>query len=350
MKRNKYSDLKIAWFPEKLQSFVDGNVSSPIYIRIKPTNKCNHKCWFCVYNPEFSSMHHDIERGDELPGDVLLKLIDDIAAMGVKAVTFSGGGEPLCHRSIENAMSRVLDNKIALSIITNGQNLFGNRAEILGKAHWVRISVDYFDEESYKKSRGLPSKMYNNLLKNISDFASIPGRKADLGVNFIVNKDNAHHIEEATNLLLSLGVDHIRFSPMWSKDIVEYHSIIKDITVKKIKELRQNSSIEIYDSYSSVFSSVDKRSYNKCFFSQMVPVVAADGYLYPCHNMSYEILGRLSPLNIKDKSFKEIWFSDKVKEFFDTFDPSISCTGQCSNDKKNVLIHNMINGYGDPFV
>lgn len=350
MKKNKYNDFKIVWFPEKLNSFLENKITGPIYVRIKPTNKCCHNCWFCVYNPKFSDMHHNIKNRDELPKNSLFDLIRNLHEIDVKAITFSGGGEPLCHPAISEAMLMVLNNKMALSIITNGQFLYGDRASILCRAHWVRISVDYFDEKSFKISRGCSTDMFDKLLKNISNFAALSSKSSDLGINFIINKDNVNHLEKAFYLFESLGIDNIRFSPMWTTDLIEYHSNISETAIKTIADLRKNSKIEVYDSYSNVFSSVGKRTYHKCFFSQMVPVVAADGYLYTCHNMSYENNGRISSKNIKTSSFKDIWFSEETKTFFNTFDPIVNCLGQCSNDKKNINIYSMLNSYGDPFV
>ena len=50
MKQNKYSDYKIFAFPEKVQSFREGNVTAPLYVRIKPINRYNHACHWCVYS------------------------------------------------------------------------------------------------------------------------------------------------------------------------------------------------------------------------------------------------------------------------------------------------------------
>ena len=50
MKHNIYSDMKIFGFPEKIRSFREGTITAPIYVRIKPTNRCMHACHWCVYS------------------------------------------------------------------------------------------------------------------------------------------------------------------------------------------------------------------------------------------------------------------------------------------------------------
>ena len=48
------SGMKIFHFPEKLRSLPRerGELLPPIHVRIKPTNICNHDCWFCAYRQE----------------------------------------------------------------------------------------------------------------------------------------------------------------------------------------------------------------------------------------------------------------------------------------------------------
>ena len=49
MRSIKYSTLKIFWHHEKIKAIAEKRITAPIYIRIKPTNKCNHSCFYCSY-------------------------------------------------------------------------------------------------------------------------------------------------------------------------------------------------------------------------------------------------------------------------------------------------------------
>ena len=62
---------------------------------------------------------------DVMPKAKALELIEDLATMGTKAVTFSGGGEPLLHKDIVEIMTKTVSSGLDLSIITNGQLLAG---------------------------------------------------------------------------------------------------------------------------------------------------------------------------------------------------------------------------------
>ncbi|MBQ8693524.1 MAG: radical SAM protein, partial [Synergistaceae bacterium] len=90
-----YSNLKIFAHAEALKSIGDGKRIAPVYIRLKPTNYCNHNCYYCSYADSELGLRDAVKKQDQIPREKMLEIIDDMADMGVKAVTFSGGGEPL---------------------------------------------------------------------------------------------------------------------------------------------------------------------------------------------------------------------------------------------------------------
>ena len=351
---NKYSKTKITWFPEKLQSFVAGKITAPIYVRVKPLNRCNHKCFWCVYHePDLSQMHGGMEKSDTLSLDKMTEILDDFEDMGVKAVTYSGGGEPLMHPDINEILELTLQKGIALSTITNGQFLKGRTAELLTKAKWVRVSIDYCTEEGFVESRRIKGRHFYPILDNIKNFAAIKDDDCDLAVNFIITKENHKDIWKAAELLISLGVENIRFSPMWIDNFNEYHEPIKDWIITELAHIKEHLETErfrIYSSYTyEVFrDDIKHRPYTKCFVMQYNPVVGADMNIYACHNQAYSDDSIIA--SISDQSFKEAWFSQEAKKFHEGFNCQEICTGQCASDEKNLYIHELLDCEGDSFV
>ena len=358
MSSNKYSIHKIAWFPEKLESFRTGAITAPIYVRVKPTNRCNHDCFFCVYKASFSGMHElspdretdYVGKIAELPTSKLMELLDNFHEMGVKAVTYSGGGEPLMHPNIVQIMERTLELGIDLSIITNGQMLQGDRARVLGKAKWVRVSVDYQNAAQMHEHRNVPERMFEALLKNLKDFTRSKDPTCNLFLNYIVHKGNCDGILDAAKLFKECGAENVRFSPMWIPGIQEYHAPIRDKVVAQLQAAQAicNEKFSVnttYDLTSSAHST--QRGYHKCFFMQIVPVVAADGNVYACHNKAYDAKGMVGSL--AQQSFKQLWFSPETKAFFEQLDPTKVCGHQCANDEKNLLIHDIMSAH-DNFI
>jgi MoaA/NifB/PqqE/SkfB family radical SAM enzyme len=362
MRNNKYSDLKIIAFPEKVQSFREGRITAPIYVRVKPINRCQHGCFFCTYSDGSlraldredhvdTGMHADIKEKDILPWPKLQETLDDFKELGVKAVTYSGGGEPLLYAQIVEAMQRTLNFRIDLSIITNGQLLKGPRAEVLAYARWVRVSVDYTNAEQMKRSRNVPEHFFDQVLDNIKNFAAIKQRDCDLGVNYIIHQSNADGLVDFAERLKDIGVENVRFSPMWVPGIAGYHASIREKVERQLIEAQR-----LVDERFTVNSTFDLtspahapvRKYNRCYFMQTVPVVGADQCVYACHNKAYDNTGKIG--SIAQQRFKELWFSDEAKAVFEGLNPICDCRHQCANDNKNRHIQNLVASSNDNFV
>lgn len=359
---DKYSAYKIIHFPEKLQAFRERKVTAPPYIRIKPTARCQHACAFCAYSDGTkrpkdradkhmqTGMHDTMNERDMIPGPKMLDTLDDIARIGVKAVTYSGGGEPLIHPAIVEIMTRTVELGIDLSIITNGQALRGERANVLSKAKWVRISMDYTTAEQMVESRNVPVHFFKEVLVNIAAFASIKQPDCDLEVNYIVRRENCENLVPFAAQLKSLGVQNIRFSPVWVPGFMEYHQPIQAKVEAQLQEAQSlvdetftlNSTYRLDDpAHASV------RSYCRCYVQELVPVIGADLGVYRCHNVSFTNHGLIG--YIKDRSFSDLWFSEEAARNIAAFDAHV-CKHQCSSDAKNRLIHQLTEAPKDNFV
>lgn len=353
MIKQRYGGLKVIWHPDKLKDLLNGKVSAPIYIRFKPTNRCNHHCEFCSYDPKTGDITVRDEmkdRNDEIPKEKMLEILSDFKDMGVKAVTFSGGGEPLVYPYIIEAMEKVLEYGINLSIITNGQNLDGKRAELLAKANWVRISSDASDAKSFSEIRCVPEDWFYKLTENIRSFAKIKNPNCELGINFVVHKKNADQVYRSVKHFKELGVNHIKITPMWISNFLEYHKPINETVLDQIARAKKDfadDNFAVYDTYEADFSgcSVAERTYKRCYIMQTVPVIGANCKVYFCHDKAYASDGVLG--DIKNKSFKELWFSKEAAKIFKNFNPQERCRHHCANDSKNKLINEAVACYGD---
>ena len=81
---------------------------------------------------------------------------------------------------------------------------------------------------------------------------------------------------------------------------------------------------------------------------QTVPVLGADLGVYACHNKAYDSTGMIGSL--KDQSFKELWFSQETKDYMMNFNAKRTCLHECSNDRKNILINEVVQASTDNFI
>ena len=364
MNHNKYSDYKIFHVKEKIDSFINQEITAPIYVRIKPINLCNHGCFFCVYSTGFrvkdggeeehiiSEMHEDMREEDTMPTEKMYQILVDLAEIGTKAVTFSGGGEPLMHPDIVGFMQRTLDLGLDLSIITNGQNLVKERAEVLANAKWVRVSMDYTNGMQMKQFRNVPEKSFNSVINNIKKFAAIKNKDCDLAVNYIVHNKNYENLYEFSKILKDAGVENVRYSPMYVPNFYEYHEPIAEYVTNELAKIQEltDETFTVNTTYNIApgTSHSHNRTYSRCYTMQTVPVIGADQKVYACHNKAYDHNGEIG--SIADKSFKELWFSEKTKDYLLKFNPKRKCLHECSADRKNIIINEFLDANNDNFI
>ncbi|MBS3075001.1 radical SAM protein [Candidatus Pacearchaeota archaeon] len=347
MKENVYNISKLTFHKDKILSLAKGEISAPIYVRVKPTNRCNHACYYCSYIPDNDCpVSETMNFTDEIPKEKMFEILQDFKDMGVKAITYSGGGEPLIHPDITEIMQKTLDLGIDLSIITNGQELKGKKAEVLKNAKWVRISCGEMDAETFKKTRRRPESWFYELENNIKEFAKNKSPECEFGINFVVQNENASKVYESVKFFKDLGVNHIKITPCWMPDFLNYHKPIKESVIEQVERARkefQAQDFTVYDTYKNDFelTGLDERKYSKCFVMQTIPVIGADSVVYFCHDKTYTNNGVLG--SIKNRSFKDLWFSEEAAEIFKRFNPSISCKHHCTYDSRNILTQEMIN-------
>lgn len=346
MKKAVYSPLKALHFPEQLRALKAGAVAPPVHIRMKPTNACNHDCWFCAYRVENLELGADMKERDSIPRDKFFEIIEDVVAMGVKAVTFSGGGEPLIYKHLAEGIERLGRAGIKVATLTNGRFLEGAVADAFARyGTWVRVSMDYWDGPSLKESRKVPEAEFEKIMANIRTFAA-RGSQCDLGVCFIVTKENHTHAYDFCRRMKDAGVNHVKLSGCVvsgsGRENNEYHAAIKgevDRQTLLAKEL-DTARFKIIDHYHELDERFDKQ-YTRCPYLQFLTVIGADCTVYTCQDKAYTSSGTLG--SIKDRSFKDFWFSDENARRMRELDPSRDCSHHCVTHMKNVLLTDYLN-------
>ena len=342
MNNNKYSDLKFLHFNKTLKALGEKKIIAPIHIRIKPTNVCNHDCWYCAYHSSDVQLGDQMTYRDVIPYEKLDEIADYIVEMGVAAVTFSGGGEPLLYKKLPEIIEKLHKGGVKVATLTNGSNLKGRMSEAFQQyGTWVRVSLDGYDDESYSKARGIKNGEFTKLLENMREFKA-SGSKCVLGCSFIVGKDNHKHIHSICKKLKEVGVDHVKISGAVignsPEENNEYHRSIKKEVGKQISMAKELSDDKfgIVNHYHDLENRFEKK-YHTCPYILYRPVIGADSYVYTCQDKAYTESGKLGSL--EDISFKEFWHSKENLNKVYELNPSESCNHHCISHSKNVIIN-----------
>jgi MoaA/NifB/PqqE/SkfB family radical SAM enzyme len=267
---------------------------------VHPTNRCNHRCAGC----ECSSLHS--AGAAEIPGERLLRLLQEIADLGAASILFSGGGEPTLHREFPNCLELASRCGLLAGVFTNG-SMLGHVAECLCRyASFVRISVDAATANSYAAIREIPPSAFDRLLASIRELVERKngnGSRLRIGLKFLVRPSNLGEIPAFVELAEGLGVNSIQFKPL-------RNSPSQPSPDELAKALRLvDASCRVHSGLRIEGFSNDSREPLPCWLSPLRVVVSAEGDVQICnyfhHRRATHTIG-----NVHLQPLREIWFGD----------------------------------------
>ncbi len=119
------------------------------YLRISVTDRCNHRCIYCM--PEVPFLHKS--HGDILSYEQIESLTKVAAKMGITKVRLTGG-EPLVRKDIERLVAKLaaIDGIDEVCMTTNGSLLTDIAAKLKRSGlKRVNISIDSLDADRYHR-------------------------------------------------------------------------------------------------------------------------------------------------------------------------------------------------------
>lgn len=115
-----------------------GGVTRPAMATVFLAYGCNFHCPGCHYNAENEHGWQTID------ANALLRRLAEARALGLRAVNFSGGGEPLFHKQALEIFTRSFELGLHVGTLTNGSRLLRDRELrdlLLARNDFVRVSV-----------------------------------------------------------------------------------------------------------------------------------------------------------------------------------------------------------------
>ncbi|HKA70622.1 MAG TPA: radical SAM protein [Xanthobacteraceae bacterium] len=170
-------------------------------VSIELTQRCHKACWFC-----YSASH--ARGGTEFRPDEVTAFVRDLAAHGVRAVSF-GGGEPLEYDGLFDIL-RDLRGVLFRSLTTNGLLLRDDRvvaALVAAAPDKVHVSIHFPERDS-------------EVRRVISQVTMLAARGVRSGVNLLVARSNLAAAREAVMRLdaAGIGADRRVLLPMRGQD------------------------------------------------------------------------------------------------------------------------------------
>ncbi|MBM3547264.1 MAG: radical SAM protein [Alphaproteobacteria bacterium] len=336
-----YSALKPIRYPGHLRAIGVGEVPPPVHVRIKPTNVCNHSCWFCAYRSDSVSLGGGMNERDRIPREKMREVVEDLTELGVEAVTFSGGGEPLIYPFVVETVERLGEGGIRIGALSSGSMLKGKVADAFARhATWLRVSIDGWDGPSYAKSRSVDVGEFDKVIGNLAVFSDRNSR-CSLGASIIVDQANASHLLELCTILKHAGVSHVKIAPCIIRDSGAdnnaYHNGFEPVVRAQVELIRglEDGHFRVNEHYHALGDRFD-RPEQRCPMAYLLTIIGADQVVYTCQDRAYTEGGALG--SIRDRRFRDFWRSAETKAALAAIDPSRDRRHHCVASTKNERI------------
>ncbi len=201
----------------------DGNVQTrridktirPSRIELHPCEACNYDCVFCINGSWRRSKGANKEMLPYLSRDSLFRIVQDAKAIGVKELSFSGGGEPLLNPHTIEAMVLANKNGLATKLVTNGSLLTSEGDEVWLRCKELCVSINAASEGIYNQVNHPPTNgAFETVTRRVGELVECKNREqwpVRVKLIFQIIKHNYREIEAFVDLAAELGVDATLF-------------------------------------------------------------------------------------------------------------------------------------------
>jgi cyclic pyranopterin phosphate synthase len=349
---------KILANADRALQHIETGYTPPVLIEVDPSNACNHACDFCLS----SYIHFDKYKGSEtfsralMPRDMLMNLCKDFVSMGVRAVNWTGGGEPTLNKHLKEAIEYCGQNNIKMGMFTNGTLLdkWDMFDTLVDNMTWVRFSIDEGKKSAYNEIRKAKNgRGWDKMVSNLTTLTELNAKKGypiDIGVGYVITPDNYENIVEFAKFFSQFDLTYCQYKPevVIREDGGQQRE--REFWLDKVRPLLDEAKQILGDKFQVNEYKLDDlendrekfgRKYKKCLGSQVQPCVGADGHVYVCTNhrgwkqYSYGSL-------YDEKSFKDIWQDmqarQEVMSLIEEKECFSNCTKLCKPHESNKMM------------
>jgi MoaA/NifB/PqqE/SkfB family radical SAM enzyme len=346
MQLDRFNSLKILRHYDKLEAITRGETPFPIEWVVYPSNKCNHKCVFCIFRHPSPDGH--VEQFDNaviLPRATLLRFVEDAARLGGRILQFEGGGEPLINTHTPEALRLANSLGIKTAMSTNGRLL---TPEIAATVDYMRISLNAGTAaQHWKTNHGADvtdKGDWDEIIARIK--AALPHKRGDLSLAFVIDPDNYQDIPAFCALAAELGVDFVHIRPAFYAD-ADMDARVRAAMPMALK-LCQLAQWTLRDSPLEIYPITDKfdgywtpRMYHQCLAVWTGVVLRATGDFCVCKDRTDLTFGR-TPNYKQGATFEECWHSEEhtrlAAAIHDGEGGHLSACPRCVWTKRNDLL------------
>lgn len=281
----------------------------PIYLVHALTARCNARCGFCAWNPDF----YDPKQQLETPA--IKQLYSDARKAGFIGLSI-WGGEPLLHHDFDEIMRHAQDEGLITNMVTNGFLLEKKLDAVARYIDRVSISLDHAStkHDELRGIRGLYDKI-------VSGTRALQRRAPDKRIIFICTLQKANvdvkSVRELAELIADLGVVGVfnglreeaataggdaalsKYAPSLA-ELRAAFELLKDLKRRGYPILNSNTHMTMMQSGPPVY---------RCHWPKFMLPVEANGDIVDCMHW-----GTRPITNLKQTPFEEVLKHPRLRE------------------------------------
>ncbi len=325
--------LKLLFHSHRIAQWMEGESVYPILVEMDLSNTCNHHCTFCNFS-------HLIDRS-VLTKEVGYKIVGQLRMCGVKAINWTGGGEPLTNPYFPSIFTYAKSVGMEQGLFTNGALIKEEHIEVLLQTQrWIRFSIDAATPSTYYSIRG--KNEFENVLQNVRTMVRVRNEMrydTQIGIGFVITKENYTEIDKFADLITKLGVDYGQYKPCISSEHTnatwwecEVKPYLEQVFATNVK-----ATINLYK-FNDLSENQFDKPYLLCYGHVFCPCVGAEGKVYVCNQMRGKEEYCMGDLHTH--SFEEIWKGKKRQEAIGRIDVG-RCPPFCKNNEINKMLYHI---------
>ncbi|MCK4873249.1 MAG: radical SAM protein [Phycisphaerales bacterium] len=300
-------------------------LSAPFITVVSITGQCNLNCVYCYAHPL---------TGQHVPTSDVLRLVRELHDLGVFEIVL-GGGEPFTHPEIFNILDGIFEFRERVSVLTNGTLLNEIACRRLAaysskRLHMrVQVSLDAIQGHINNAVRGCTDLTVNAIER-------LASTEVDLQIAAVVHKHNiavaGQIIDEFyprvknfhfMNLMPSTKLrDNRRTADELCVDDIQLKNFF-DALEEKVSGLPSDLHVSGCADYVREVDDVPRWSAPGCLAGITRCDIDADFNVLACSMAPEAILG-----NVRDRSFKSVWLSERARQLADMEAPLCSAAGR----------------------
>ena len=305
-------------------------------VQVEVSTFCQLNCAMCpktIFKKDWISKHMELELFQKIPFELF------------KTAHLQGWGEPLMNPNIIEMIDTVKKKNCTVGLTTNGLLLKEFAKDLVEKIDYIAISLASTKEEVHRKIR---KTSLHDLVKNIKFFTKLrTGDRPKVTLVTMMLEETLEDLPKFVDLAVDCGTDEIIVNNLdyIPSSALEKRAVFLGQRNPKISEIIENSLVRAKKAgIRMIIKSVKLEEVSVCAENPINNcLITVDGALTPCVYLhlptrktkikrffrgQYFEIKKVYFGNLKETSFKKIWYNRDYKEFRHTFEKRLRASGE----------------------